>query len=424
MKDTATTGATESARPPEFVPPLAGEPNIELDGATLSITGADLPTSAARFFALSLDLFVTAGPDGYIKHVNPAWKEAMGWTPAELRSRPYVEFIHPDDRQRTVDEAASLAAGGPETRDFELRFLAKDGLFHWLLFSAQAEPDSGLLYATAKDITDRKRAEDALREAEERFRSAFENAAIGMSMTSTDGRFLRVNEALCEITGYAEKDLVGKSVLELTHPDDVDADHAALRSLRAGETVRYRTEKRYMRPDGTPVWVSLSSSVVRGNGGVPLYYISQMEDIDARKRIETELQEALQHFHTVTRSVSDAIVSCDEQSRIVFWNEGAKAIFGYEADEVMGKPLTKLMPERYRKPHLEGIARLRDGGDPRLIGRTVCLEGLRKDGSEFPLELSLGDWHGGGRHQYTGVVRDITERRRRSVADAAVGQSI
>src|SRR5439155_16297835 len=125
-----------------------------------------------------------------------------------LRAPPYIEFIHPDDRQRTIDEATGLVGGGPDTVDFEVRFIAKDGLFRWLLFSAQADADTGLLYATAKDITDRKRSEGALREAEERFRNAFENAAIGMSMTSTDGRFLRVNRALCEITGYSEDELV------------------------------------------------------------------------------------------------------------------------------------------------------------------------------------------------------------------------
>jgi PAS domain S-box-containing protein len=112
-----------------------------------------------RFFELSLDLLTVVGFDGYLKRVNPAWADLTGWTAEELTARLYGEFIHPDDRQRTLDEAARLADPAAETRDFELRFATKDGEWKWLLFSAQGNPEQQLIYALGKDITERKQAE-------------------------------------------------------------------------------------------------------------------------------------------------------------------------------------------------------------------------------------------------------------------------
>ena len=149
-----------------------------------------------RFFELSLDLVCVASFDGYLTRVNEAWTRLLGWTAEELGEVPYIERIHPDDQKRTIDEATRLAQSGGGTRDFELRFQARDGRWVWLLFSAQAAPDEQALYAVAKDITERKRAEAALREAEQRFRGAFDNAPIGTALTSTDGYFIQANRAL------------------------------------------------------------------------------------------------------------------------------------------------------------------------------------------------------------------------------------
>ena len=347
----------------------------------------------------------TADFEGHIRHANPAWERTLGWTVEELRSRPYLEFVHPDDRERTMAEAAARAAGEHETQDFELRAAQKAGGWRWLLFSVQAARDERLLYAVAKDITER-------REAEERFRAAFDNAAIGASMTSTDGRFLSVNRALCEMTGYPEDELTGRAVKDITHPEDSPRDVEAMRAMAAGERGMYRAEKRYRRPDGSYVWISLSSSIVRGPDGTPLYFISQMEDISDRRRAEEDLLDSVRSFETVTQSVNDAVVSAGEDGTIAFWNDAARSIFGYEPEDILGRELTALMPERFHQPHRDGFARYLGGGDPHVIGRTVELVGRRSDGSEFPLELSLGEWRRGGRRAFTGVIRDITERNR------------
>jgi PAS domain S-box-containing protein len=130
---------------------------------------------------------------------------------------------------------------------------------------------------------------EALREAEERFRGAFEHAAIGMALVAPDGRWLRVNHAVCEIVGYNEQELLERSFQDITHPDDLDADVEAVRRMLAGEIRSYQIDKRYIHRDGHVVWITLSRSLVHDPAGEPLYFVSQIEDITERKRSEMAL---------------------------------------------------------------------------------------------------------------------------------------
>jgi PAS domain S-box-containing protein len=130
------------------------------------------------------------------------------------------------------------------------------------------------------------------------------------------------------------------------------------------------------------------------------------------QRPEKYLLESERRFRTVIQTATDAIVLADSSGNIIAWNKAAQIIFGYREEEVLGQPLTMLMPERYRGAHRKGIARLQSGGEAHVIGTTVELHGLRKDGSEFPLELSIGTWRTAEGTFYSGIIRDITERKR------------
>jgi PAS domain S-box-containing protein len=142
---------------------------------------------------------------------------------------------------------------------------------------------------TSQDVSERKRAEAALRASEERFRCAFEFAPIGVALTATDGRWLQVNRSLCELTGYAEPELLATDFQSLTHPDDLGADLAHVRHLLAGTVTRYQTEKRYVHKRGHVVHVSLSVSLVRDEGGRPVHFIAHIGDITKRKETERAL---------------------------------------------------------------------------------------------------------------------------------------
>jgi two-component system NtrC family sensor kinase len=136
------------------------------------------------------------------------------------------------------------------------------------------------------------------------------------------------------------------------------------------------------------------------------------EEITERRRAETALWESEERFHAVAQSTHDAIIAADGHGNIIVWNKGAEKIFGYTEAEIMGQSLTLLMPERYREAHRRGLEHLQQTGEPHLIGTVVEFQGERKDGSEFPLDMSLAMWHVGGETFYSAILRDITERKR------------
>jgi diguanylate cyclase (GGDEF)-like protein/PAS domain S-box-containing protein len=127
------------------------------------------------------------------------------------------------------------------------------------------------------------------REAEERFRLAFEQAAVGMALVAPDGRFMRVNRALCELVGYDADALVAMTFQQITHPEDLDLDLEYVRQMLAGERRAYAMEKRYFHADGHTVWALLSVSLVRDGADEPLYFISQIQDVTERKQLEERL---------------------------------------------------------------------------------------------------------------------------------------
>jgi len=147
----------------------------------------------------------------------------------------------------------------------------------------------------ATDLTERRRAEHTLREAQERFRSAFEQAPIGMALLSLDGRFERVNDALCAIVGYSHEQLAGLSSDSITHPDDAAADAAALRSLLAHEAISNMCEKRYLDPSGRAVWAAINLTLICDADGQPLHFIAQIQDITERRSYEHQLHHMADH---------------------------------------------------------------------------------------------------------------------------------
>jgi PAS domain S-box-containing protein len=132
----------------------------------------------------------------------------------------------------------------------------------------------------------------------------------------------------------------------------------------------------------------------------------------ARRRAEEALRESELEFRSVTQSATDAIIAADSHGHILIWNKGAQTIFGYGEAEIVGKPLTLLMPARYRDAHCRGLERPRATGESHMIGKTIELYGLKKDGREFPLELSLASWQTGEGTFYSGIIRDLTARKR------------
>jgi diguanylate cyclase (GGDEF)-like protein/PAS domain S-box-containing protein len=232
--------------------------------------------------------------------VSPQIEVMLGYTPDEWRSDPdlWFERIHPEDRARVLSaEEQSRETLIPFSCDY--RMIARNGRETWVRDKAVVRLDEGtgahLMEGILLDITEQKHAEEALAEAEERFRQAFSNAPIGLALVSPDGRFLQVNQALCDIVGHSREQLLTKTFQDITHPDDLEADLEYVRQVLDGELRRYQLEKRYLHGSGRTVWINLSVSLVRDSKSKPRYFISQIEDITERKETQKRLEYLADH---------------------------------------------------------------------------------------------------------------------------------
>ena len=239
---------------------------------------------------LAPDAFFQADLDGRFTDVNQAACLLLGYERDELIGKTAFDIIPAEDADRLRAVRADLLVPG-RVNTAEWTQTRKDGTFVPVEVSSNILPD-GRWQAFVRDVSERKRVEQALHESEERFRLTIDEAPIGMALVALDGRFVRVNRALCEIVGYTSAELAGLTFQAITHPDDLDADLALAGQLARGEIPRYELGKRYIRKDGTIVDVQLSVSILRTREGAPLYYIVQIEDITERKRAEAALKDS------------------------------------------------------------------------------------------------------------------------------------
>ncbi|MEO5343759.1 MAG: PAS domain S-box protein, partial [Gammaproteobacteria bacterium SHHR-1] len=267
--------------------------------------------------------------------------------------------------------------------------------------------------------TERKgRAQDAyaddylrLQESERRFQATFDQAAVGLAHVDPDGNWLRVNRKLCAILGYSEKELLGKTFHEITHPDDLDADLDQIQRMLTGTIDSYSMEKRYIRKDGSRVWVNLTVALIWTPERTPDYFVSVIEDIDRRKQAELALQLSERRFRDLTENLTDWVWEIDAEGRYSYLSPGIEAVLGYAPEELLGRSPFELMPageaERVRAlfahyhSHKQAFQELKNIN-------------LHKDGRELvvltsglPILDQAGNLLG-----YHGTDRDITEASR------------
>lgn len=205
--------------------------------------------------------------------------------------RNFGELMHPDDRDRVWNETQK-ALGEHCPYEVTYRFIDAHGREKWNWERGRGAFDAnGELQAVegfVQDITERKQAEQVLQDSEERFRATFEQAAVGIAQVAPDGRWLQVNRKLCDIVGYSREELLQRTFQDITYPEDLDTDLAFVRQMLTGEIQTYGMEKRYVRKDGSLIWIYLTVGLVWQSTGEPKYFISVVEDISARKQAEAD----------------------------------------------------------------------------------------------------------------------------------------
>lgn len=212
---------------------------------------------------------------------------------------------------RFYSECHKAVTTGEETH-FEEFYAPLD---KWLEVHAYPYDDGLAIYF--RDITERKRGERRLREAEERFRSAFDNTPVGMAIVSLEGRYMQVNSAFSELLGYTQEELLEKTYAQLTYSEDYELSMSYVRRLMEGEIDNYSLEKRYVNAGGYPVWVSLSVSLVKGPEEAPLYYIVQIQNIEERKQAEAALREDAERLAAIISTQHAIVVAEPDQQSVM-----------------------------------------------------------------------------------------------------------
>jgi PAS domain S-box-containing protein len=264
----------------------------------------------------------------------------------------------------------------------------------------------------AIDVTERNKAERTLRLSEERFRllvSGVKDYAI--LMLDREGRVASWNEGAERIKGYRAEEIIGQHFSLFYPAEDVNAGKPAHELKVATEQGRFEDEGWRVRKDGSRFWANVVVTALRGETGDLRGFGKVTRDMTERKKIEQALQTSEEKFRNVAETANDAIISANDQGRIIYVNRAAARTFSYSAEEMIGQPLTLLMPARFHSAHLQGFERFLKTGEAHIIGKTVELTGRRKNGTEFPLQFSLSSWKTAEGIFFTGILSDITERK-------------
>ena len=266
---------------------------------------------------------------------------------AEQLGFGWLDRLHPDDRERTV-AVWNTAVASNMPFDVEFRIRRHDGCYRWFKTRAVAVRDGeGRIlrwFGTNTDIDDQRHMEQALRESEERFRATFEQAAVGIAQVGLDGHWLRVNQRLCDIVGYTREELLQCTFQDITHPDDLNSDLDYIRQVLAGEIQTYSMEKRYLRKDQSLVWVNLTVGLVRDPSGAPLYFVSVVEDIAARKRAQEELDASRRLLSSMINAITESAFLMAPDGTILHANEAVAHRLGATPGSMAGKNIYDLIP--------------------------------------------------------------------------------
>jgi PAS domain S-box-containing protein len=361
----------------------------------------------------------SAGPDGSAQFFNQRWLDYTGLSAEQALGSGWQVAIHPDELPRIL-ETFREALNSVKPYEVEGRFRRFDGEFRWFLFRGSPLRDrSGKVakwYGTNTDLEERKRAEDALRKSEERWRSVFENSAIGVALTDFNGHFLATNHVFQAMVGYTEEELRAVNFLDLTHEDYREANWALITELLEGKRRQFQIEKKYRHKDGGSIWVSNNVSLVPGTERAPRFIMALTEDITQRKRAEEKLRQTEADLLEAQRISQTGSWKLDASSGTVTVSPQIFRIFGVKPDEDTSTVefwLSRNHPEDQKRIQelfeRSTIQKTDYEADYRIVLPDGAIKHLHAVG--HPVLNKSGDLV-----EFVGTAMDITERKQKEEA--------
>ncbi len=311
----------------------------------LSEQPAKAESALNKFFTLSLDLFCTSGKDGYFQQMNPAWEKVLGWTESELRSRPWIEFVDPDEVEVTLN--AERLCSQEDLVEYENRYRHKDGSYRWLSWRVSRAED-GVFYRVAKDITAAKQAEEELsklRESDRRFRAVFNQTFQFCSLLNLDGTVLQDNQTALDFCQLEPEDIVGRPFWDVRcwtiSPETQERLRSAIAQAAAGNVVRYEAD--ILAPDDTVVTIDFSLKPLLDESGRVELLMAEGRDLMERKRVEQDLQRVVdelsewQNRYKAASQINGLLLyEWNSQTEEIVWCENVEQVYGYSREELTG----------------------------------------------------------------------------------------
>jgi PAS domain S-box-containing protein len=259
----------------------------------------------------SHDSITTISEDGTILYDSPTIIKVLGYSPTERVGTKVFEYVHPDERESMTKGFVKFVKIPGASMNYQAQFLHKDGRWRWIeavRTNLLHNPMVAAVVVNYRDITERKQAEEILRESEEKFRIAFDNAPMGMSIILSNGQFLAVNPTLCQMVGYTREELLNGTLNRITHPDDIERGNLWIKKMISGDMSEPEFEKRYIHKDGHIIWGVVRARWIHNPDGLPRMSIVHIQDITARKKAEAELQAS----HEAERIFADRLTGLSE----------------------------------------------------------------------------------------------------------------
>ncbi|PKL38647.1 MAG: hypothetical protein CVV42_21510, partial [Candidatus Riflebacteria bacterium HGW-Riflebacteria-2] len=340
------------------------------------------------------DAIITTNLERKITSWNPASEKIFGWKAEEVMGKDMCKLVVPERLYEFKTQVFEDAISGKNTfTGVETVCLRKDGreLDTGFTISALRDINKKLtgISIIIRDITERKEHEKSLRSSRDFIKTVLDSMNDEVSIIDVRNfRIIDVNKVFLDDYGLTKEDVLGKTCYEITHKRNTPciAPDDTCPLMQTKETGKYAVEEHVHWIDGEKQYVENSTSPILDENGNIVQVVHVSRDITERKRVEKALMESEERFFSMAQTAVDAIIISDESGNILLWNNGASNIFQYTEEEIRGKPITTIMPERYRDAHRQGMERIVKGGESKYLGKNIQLHGLKKDGSEFPVE--------------------------------------